>query len=90
MVEQLDVRMKVCLDELDDWLEAPGAPPNRERLGDAGRHRRHPQAAEGMLTSRSNLETMTPLTLMRYPFSGRPAYLALAPLTHAAGVLCSR
>jgi acyl-CoA synthetase (AMP-forming)/AMP-acid ligase II len=25
---------------------------------------------------------------MGYPFSGRPAYLALAPLTHAAGVLC--
>ena len=40
-----------------------------------------------MLTSR-NLETMTALTLMGYPFSGRPAYLALAPLTHAAGVLC--
>ena len=31
---------------------------------------------------------MTALTLMGYPFSGRPAYLALAPLTHAAGVLC--
>jgi acyl-CoA synthetase (AMP-forming)/AMP-acid ligase II len=31
---------------------------------------------------------MTALTLMAYPFSGRPAYLALAPLTHAAGVLC--
>jgi len=28
------------------------------------------------------------LTLMGYPFDGRPAYLALAPLTHAAGVLC--
>ena len=40
-----------------------------------------------MLTSR-NLETMTALTLMGYPFAGRPAYLALAPLTHAAGVLC--
>ena len=40
-----------------------------------------------MLTSR-NLETMTALTLTGYPFSGRPAYLALAPLTHAAGVLC--
>jgi acyl-CoA synthetase (AMP-forming)/AMP-acid ligase II len=25
---------------------------------------------------------------MGYPFKGRPAYLALAPLTHAAGVLC--
>ena len=40
-----------------------------------------------MLTGR-NLETMTALTLMGYPFSGRPVYLALAPLTHAAGVLC--
>ena len=40
-----------------------------------------------MLTGR-NLETMTALTLMGYPFGGRPTYLALAPLTHAAGVLC--
>jgi acyl-CoA synthetase (AMP-forming)/AMP-acid ligase II len=31
---------------------------------------------------------MTALTLMSYPFEGRPSYLALAPLTHAAGVLC--
>jgi acyl-CoA synthetase (AMP-forming)/AMP-acid ligase II len=40
-----------------------------------------------MLTGR-NLETMTALTLIGYPFEGRPVYLALAPLTHAAGVLC--
>jgi acyl-CoA synthetase (AMP-forming)/AMP-acid ligase II len=40
-----------------------------------------------MLTGR-NLETMSALTLMSYPFDGRPVYLALAPLTHAAGVLC--
>ena len=40
-----------------------------------------------MLTGR-NLETMTALTLMSYPFRARPVYLALAPLTHAAGVLC--
>lgn len=39
-----------------------------------------------MLTGR-NLETMTAATLMSYPFRGRPVYLALAPLTHAAGVL---
>jgi fatty-acyl-CoA synthase len=26
--------------------------------------------------------------LMAYPFEGRPTYLALAPLTHAAGVMC--
>ena len=40
-----------------------------------------------MLTSR-NIETMLALTLMSYPFRPRPRYLALAPLTHAAGVLC--
>ncbi len=40
-----------------------------------------------MLTGR-NIETMSGLTLMSYPFEGRPLYLALAPLTHAAGVLC--
>ena len=40
-----------------------------------------------MLTGRA-IETMTALTLMSYPFDGRPVYLALAPLTHAAGVLC--
>ena len=40
-----------------------------------------------MLTGR-NLETMSAITLMSYPFERRPVYLALAPLTHAAGVLC--
>jgi fatty-acyl-CoA synthase len=40
-----------------------------------------------MLTDR-NLETMSAITLMSYPFEERPTYLALAPLTHAAGVLC--
>jgi fatty-acyl-CoA synthase len=39
------------------------------------------------LTTR-NLEAMTAITLMSYPFEGYPVYLALAPLTHAAGVLC--
>ncbi|MFC0624782.1 acyl-CoA synthetase [Kribbella deserti] len=39
------------------------------------------------LTGR-NLETMSAITLMSYPFGERPVYLALAPLTHAAGVLC--
>ena len=43
---------------------------------------------KGVLLTGHNIETMTALTLMSYPFSGRPAYLALAPLTHAAGVLC--
>ena len=40
-----------------------------------------------MLTGQ-NIETMSALTLMSYPFEARPRYLALAPLTHAAGVLC--
>ena len=43
---------------------------------------------KGVMLTQLNLETMTALTLMSYPFAGRPVYLALAPLTHAAGVLC--
>jgi acyl-CoA synthetase (AMP-forming)/AMP-acid ligase II len=43
---------------------------------------------KGVMLTGTNLETMTALTLMGYPFEGRPVYLALAPLTHAAGVLC--
>ena len=43
---------------------------------------------KGVMLSGRNIETMTALTLMGYPFEGRPCYLAMAPLTHAAGVLC--
>ncbi|MCP3474458.1 AMP-binding protein [Bradyrhizobium sp. CCGUVB1N3] len=43
---------------------------------------------KGVMLSGRNIEAMTALTLMGYPFRGRPVYLALAPLTHAAGVLC--
>ena len=43
---------------------------------------------KGVMLTNLNLETMTALTLMGYPLDGRPVYLALAPLTHAAGVLC--
>ncbi len=43
---------------------------------------------KGVLLTGHNIETMTALTLIGYPFQGRPVYLALAPLTHAAGVLC--
>src|SRR6185312_8475491 len=45
---------------------------------------------KGVLLTGHNIETMTALTLMSYPFDsgGPPVYLALAPLTHAAGVLC--
>ena len=40
---------------------------------------------KGVMLSGRNLEAMSALTLMSYPFEGRPVYLALAPLTHAAG-----
>ena len=43
---------------------------------------------KGVMLTGHNIETMTAITLMSYPFRGRPRYLALAPLTHAAGVLC--
>ncbi len=43
---------------------------------------------KGVMLTGTNLETMTAITLISYPFEGRPVYLALAPLTHAAGVLC--
>jgi fatty-acyl-CoA synthase len=43
---------------------------------------------KGVVLTDRNLETMSALTLMCYPFQGCPTYLALPPLTHAAGVLC--
>jgi fatty-acyl-CoA synthase len=43
---------------------------------------------KGVMLTGTNLEIMTAIVLMSYPFDGRPVYLALAPLTHAAGVLC--
>jgi fatty-acyl-CoA synthase len=46
---------------------------------------------KGVMLTGTNLETMTALTLIGYPWPARPdrpTYLALAPLTHAAGVLC--
>jgi acyl-CoA synthetase (AMP-forming)/AMP-acid ligase II len=42
---------------------------------------------KGVMLTERNLETMSAITLMSYPFGERPVYLALAPLTHAAGVL---
>src|SRR6476469_11255445 len=91
MVERLGVRLTVCLDELEHWLgeATPPAPAELEddlaMLVGTGGTTGLPKGV--MLTSR-NLETMTAMTLVGYPFAGRPAYLALAPLTHAAGVLC--
>jgi fatty-acyl-CoA synthase len=43
---------------------------------------------KGVILTGHHIETMSALTLMSYPFGPRPRYLALAPLTHAAGVLC--
>jgi fatty-acyl-CoA synthase len=104
LVEQIagqlpKLRVLVCLDE--DTPEVPsfarwlaGAPadlpvgpaPDDVALivgtgGTTGR-------PKGVVLTGRNIETMTALTLMGYPFEGRPVYLALAPLTHAAGVLC--
>ena len=90
MVAELGIATTVCLDELEDWLgSASGgeAAPvdDLAMLVGTGGTTGLPKGV--MLTSR-NLETMTAMTLVGYPFEGRPAYLALAPLTHAAGVLC--
>ncbi len=91
MVPGLGIQTTVCLDELDAWLaaaveiEETEPPDDLAMLVGTGGTTGLPKGV--MLTAR-NLETMTALTLMGYPFTGRPAYLALAPLTHAAGVLC--
>ena len=89
----------VCLDG-----SAPGAIGFRQWLGDADAEPCQAELADdvammsgtggttgkpkGVVLTGHNIETMTALTLMSYPFDGRPVYLALAPLTHAAGVLC--
>lgn len=92
------LELLVCLDaeqpfapSLDQWLAGvPDGPFQAEPVSDlamlpgTGGTTGHPKAV--MLTGR-NLEAMTALTLIGYPFEGRPVYLAMAPLTHAAGVL---
>ncbi|GJF02632.1 AMP-binding protein [Pseudonocardia sp. D17] len=91
----------VCLDDevpgasaLQDWLDRAGTvegpvetppPDDVVMLVGTGGTTGRPKGV--VLTGRS-LETMSAITLMSYPFDGRPVYLALAPLTHAAGVLC--
>jgi fatty-acyl-CoA synthase len=93
------LRLFVCLDRpqpdapsLEQWLEGVGPEPLEVQpvddiamiAGTGGTTGR----PKGVMLSGRNLETMSALTLMGYPFDGRPCYLALAPLTHAAGVLC--
>ena len=93
------LRLLVCLDadqpfapSLDRWLDGVSeAPFEAEPVSDlamlpgTGGTTGSPKGV--MLTNR-NIEAMTALTLIGYPFEGRPVYLAMAPLTHAAGVLC--
>ncbi|MGW4526543.1 acyl-CoA synthetase [Amycolatopsis sp. NPDC004378] len=76
-----------------DWLDAAKDDPAVEAaqpddvvalVGTGGTTGR----PKGVMLTDRNLEAMSAITLMSYPFEGRPVYLALAPLTHAAGVLC--
>jgi fatty-acyl-CoA synthase len=104
MVEQMraelpKVRVFVCVDKampfapsLAQWLEgasdAPIEVPTLDDIAMIAGTGGTTGTPKGVMLSGGNLETMSALTLMGYPFDGRPTYLALAPLTHAAGVLC--
>jgi acyl-CoA synthetase (AMP-forming)/AMP-acid ligase II len=93
------LRTLVCLDaelpfalSFDRWLSGLADDPyQREPIDDlamipgTGGTTGKPK---GVMLSGRNIEAMTAATLIGYPFKGRPVYLALAPLTHAAGVLC--
>ena len=88
----------ICLDadfdfapSLDDWLtgidDGPTgftAPTPLAMIAGTGGTTGSPK---GVMLSEANLEAMTAATLIAFPFVGRPVYLAMAPLTHAAGVL---
>jgi acyl-CoA synthetase (AMP-forming)/AMP-acid ligase II len=104
MVEQMrtglpKLRLLVCVDQpcpfapsLAQWLDgiddAPIDVPAIDDLVMIAGTGGTTGSPKGVMLSGRNLETMSALTLMGYPFDGRPSYLALAPLTHAAGVLC--
>ncbi|MDD7939471.1 long-chain fatty acid--CoA ligase [Actinomycetospora lutea] len=96
------LRTLVCLDgdvpgarRLGDFLAAGGPEPVDRDSGDdlalvvgTGGTTGRPK---GVMLTGTTIESMTALTLMSYPWPERgapPTYLALAPLTHAAGVLC--
>jgi fatty-acyl-CoA synthase len=89
----------VCLDKslnfapaLSDWLgdveDTQFAAATRDDIAMIAGTGGTTGQPKGVILSAGNLETMSAVTLMSYPFEGRPVYLALAPLTHAAGVLC--
>jgi fatty-acyl-CoA synthase len=85
------LRTVVPLDGLDAWLAGaapeydPTPPDDTVMIVGTGGTTGRPKGVQ--LTDRT-IETMTALTLIGYPFGDRPVYLAMAPLTHAAGVLC--
>jgi len=93
------LKLVVCLDKthalaksLEDWLgNVSNAPVEIAPVDDVaaiagtGGTTGKPK---GVMLSGHNLEAMSAITLMSYPFGPRPVYLAVAPLTHAAGVLC--
>ncbi|WP_250033895.1 acyl-CoA synthetase [Paractinoplanes maris] len=85
------LRTLVCLET--DWAEFLSPPVEADQppaddlamiVGTGGTTGR----PKGVELTGANLEAMTAITLMSYPWPERPVYLALAPLTHAAGVLC--
>jgi len=85
------LRTLVCLEKdwaafLDDAdpVDRPAADDLAMIVGTGGTTGR----PKGVELTGANLEAMTAITLMSYPWPDRPVYLALAPLTHAAGVLC--
>jgi acyl-CoA synthetase (AMP-forming)/AMP-acid ligase II len=86
------VRHLICLEgraagamSFDDWLgTAADTPFERQPPDDlalipgTGGTTGKPK---GVMLTGANIEAMTAITLMSYPFEGRPVYLALAPLT---------
>ena len=73
-----------------EWSAAPASPGNVAMIVGTGGTTGKPK---GVMLTEQNVETMSALTLMGYPFprgpgARAPVYLALPPLTHAAGVLC--
>lgn len=84
-VSPLAPSLSQCLEGISDApLDVPTADDVAMIAGTGGTT----GSPKGVMLSGQNLESMSALTLMGYPFNGRPVYLALAPLTHAAGVLC--
>jgi acyl-CoA synthetase (AMP-forming)/AMP-acid ligase II len=92
----------VCLDgelegvpSFEKWLSeaaedstgpALAAPPDDVAviLGTSGTTGR----PKGVVLTVRNFEVRSAMTLWGYPYHGRPVFLAIAPLTHATGMIC--